>query len=141
MFKLKKGCEMKITLKIASAIALLLFTLTGCGTGAIYNVPEKPLAVNSQNITQEDVFKAIFRAGAGLGWQIVKKEDGVAMGTLYLRSHTAVIEIPYTANSYSIQYKSSVDLNYNAEKQTIHTNYNGWIQNLDKAIQIQVSTL
>lgn len=66
-------------------------------------------------------------------------KPGVLEGTLNLRSHMAKIEIQYNNNSYSILYKDSSNLNYDGTK--IHSNYNGWIQNLQKAIQVQLNTL
>ena len=56
-------------------------------------------------------------------------------------SHTAIVEIPYTTKTYSIIYKDSTNLKYDAEKQTIHENYRGWIQNLDNAIKSRLSGL
>jgi hypothetical protein len=50
-----------------------------------------------------------------------------------------VVDIPYSAKSYSITYKSSSNLNYDGT--TIHSNYNGWVQNLHKAINTQLNTL
>ena len=76
---------------------------------------------------------SIIRAGTALGWQIREEGPGKLVGTLMLRSHTAVVEIPYSAVSYSIQYKSSIDLNEGDGQ--IHRNYNGWIENLDRDIR------
>lgn len=92
-------------------------------------------------MTQDDVFKAIARAAGGLGWIVQKQSDGVVQATLNIRDHQAVALINYSATDYSIQYKSSVNLNYDASEQTIHSNYNGWIQNLDNAIKLQISLL
>jgi hypothetical protein len=66
-------------------------------------------------------------------------EPGKILGTLYLRSHMAQVDIPYSKSSYSILYKNSDKLNYNEGK--IHSNYNGWIQNLDRGIKTQLSLL
>jgi hypothetical protein len=61
---------------------------------------------------------------------------GKLAATLHLRTHTAEVEIPYSVTSYSIIYKSSVDLK---EKDgQIHKNYNGWIQNLNRGIDTQL---
>ena len=54
-----------------------------------------------------------------------------------LREHTAVVDIPYSARSYSIVYKRSDKLN--EMNGTIHSNYNGWVQNLDRAIRTEMS--
>jgi hypothetical protein len=56
---------------------------------------------------------------------------GRMVGTLVLRTHTAVVDIAYSTTSYSVTYKSSVDLQEANGK--IHKNYNGWITNLNKA--------
>ena len=61
------------------------------------------------------------------------------MGTLNVRSHQAVVTIPYTTKTYSILYKDSSNLKYDAEKQTIHENYTGWIQRLDGAIRSRLT--
>ena len=45
----------------------------------------------------------------------------------------------FIKGSYSIDYKNSLNLKYDSTKNTIHKNYNGWIQNLDNAIQVQLS--
>jgi hypothetical protein len=58
------------------------------------------------------------------------------VGTLMLRSHTAVVEIPYSATSFSIKYRSSINLDQSGGN--IHKNYNGWIQNLYKGINTQL---
>jgi len=55
-----------------------------------------------------------------------------------LRKHVAVVEIPYSSKSYTIRYRSSENLD---EKDgVIHKNYNGWIQNLTRGINAQLSS-
>ena len=66
-------------------------------------------------------------------------EPGHIVGTLHLRKHMAIVDIPYSTNSYSILYKDSAQLDYNGD--TIHQNYNGWITNLNNAIQQGMRTL
>ena len=46
-------------------------------------------------------------------------------------------DIPYSTARYSITYKSSENLQ--AANGTIHKNYNGWIQNLTRGINAQLS--
>ena len=50
-----------------------------------------------------------------------------------LRDHVAVVDVRYTATTYSITYKDSTNLNYRDGQ--IHKNYNGWIENLDRDIR------
>src|SRR5436853_88263 len=82
--------------------------------------------------TAPQVRQAIVTAGTALGWKIADAGPGKLQGTLSLRTHTAVVEIPYSATKYSILYKSSEGLGESGG--TIHGNYNGWVQNLDRAI-------
>ena len=58
-----------------------------------------------------------------------------------LRTHVAIVDVTYDTSTYSIQYVDSTNLNYNESKGTIHKNYNGWIQNLENAIQRELSAL
>lgn len=126
--------------KILLVMVMGLFVFVGCTSKNIYNVVDNPISVK-KGITEEQVYKAIKTAGIGLGWQITKVESGLAQGQLNLRSHVAIVEIPYNTASYSIKYKNSTNLNYNADKNSIHRNYNGWIQNLDNAIKTQLNAL
>jgi len=120
---------------IPGALALLLVACTG---QPIRNVENAPINVSSPNYDLSDVTKGIQRAGAGLGWQMKEATPGHIVGTLYLRSHVAVVDIVYTLDEYSINYKTSTNLNYDAGNGTIHKNYNGWIQNLTNAINAQL---
>ncbi|HIL87055.1 MAG: hypothetical protein ABGW72_00200 [bacterium] len=119
-----------------SVIVVSLALLVGCGTAPVRNVDSAMIPGENSISTVE---KAISRAGAGLGWVMTKKSDGNIVGKLALRSHLAVIDITYDKSSYSIKYVDSTNLNYSGGE--IHTNYNGWISNLQKAINIQLSIL
>jgi hypothetical protein len=48
-----------------------------------------------------------------------------------------VVDIFYTATTYSIQYRSSINLDESGGQ--IHKNYNGWISNLVKGINTQTA--
>jgi len=116
---------------------------TGCPasrTAPVYNISNTPISsVSNRSVSSAEVMKAIKRAGLGLGWRMAEKGPGKLEGTLHVRKHMAKIEIPYNSSGYSITYKDSLELNYDGAK--IHNNYNGWIQNLDRAIQAQLSAL
>jgi len=128
-----------VMVSIAFVLSLAFF---GCGTPPVYNVNNSAVVVPAdKKATMADVEKAIMRAGGGLGWIMKKERDGLLKGTLTLRTHTAVVAITYNVQEYSINYESSVNLNYDPANNTIHSNYNGWIQNLNKAIQVQLGLL
>ena len=120
---------------------LVLVAVMGCrGGGQIYQVKDAPIqTATGKEPTMDDVQKGIIAAGVGLGWQMQIAKPGEIVGTLNVRSHQAVVSIPYTTKQYSILYKDSNKLNYNADKQTIHANYSGWIQRLDGAIRSRLT--
>jgi hypothetical protein len=126
--------------RILSAFAVACLTIvvmTGCrGAGQIYNIADAPVSTaTGKELTMEQVQKAIVEAGLSLRWIMSPDKPGHILGTQNARSHTAVVDITYTTKSYTITYKDSVNLNYNADKQTIHEAYSGWIRNLDNAIK------
>ena len=121
---------------IIPAVALLLI---GCrGNLPVNDIASAPITT-PRPATLEDVQKAIIRAGAGLGWQMVPRGPGKVEGTLNVREHRAVVDVSFDAKTYSIKYKDSTNLNYDGT--SIHAQYNTWINNLDKAIRTQLSVM
>ena len=118
-------------------IGILALALAACArTAPIYSVSNAPVVVSSGNHNATDVKNAILRAGSSLGWQIREVEPGHIVGVLSIRTHTAEVDIYYNAQTYSISYRDSNNLNYDGTN--IHSNYNGWVQNLDNAIKNQL---
>ncbi|BAS68333.1 hypothetical protein [Bathymodiolus septemdierum thioautotrophic gill symbiont] len=117
-----------------SIVMVSLALLVGCGSKPVKNIDNSTISGVSSISSVEN---AIIRAGAGLGWIIKKKNSGHMVGKLALRKHVAIVDITYTKNSYSIKYKDSTNLNYDGTN--IHSNYNGWIQNLQNAINVQLN--
>ena len=129
MFRISRGVAV-----LAAATAL-----TACSTLApIQNVENVPVSSSAnRQLTPAEVRGAIVRAGAGLGWIMKDTGPGMISGTLILRTHTAEVQIPYSATSYAIVYKSSINLQEAGGK--IHRNYNGWVQNLNRGINAQLA--
>jgi hypothetical protein len=121
------------------AIIFIAVLLGACRTATVYEVKDAAVVSNAPKISKDDVRKAIVRAGSGLGWQIKDNGPNALIGTLMLRDHVAIVDIPYSEKHYSINYKNSTNLNYDGT--TIHSNYNGWVQNLSKAINVQLGTM
>lgn len=127
--------------------AVLLFfcvasvAMMGCrGGGEIYNVKDAPvMTATGSSPSLEEVQKAIITAGAGLNWSMAVVKPGHIVGTLNIRSHQAVVDIMHNTKTYSITYKDSTNLKYDAEKKTIHENYRSWIQHLDNAIRSRLT--
>lgn len=120
------------------AAMVVIVAVTGCTVAPILNVSEAP-AINAsgKSLSHEQVRGAIVRAGAALGWQMKDEGANMLVGTIQLRTHSAVVAIPYSAGTYSVKYRSSTGLDENGG--TIHKNYNGWIQNLTRGINAQLS--
>jgi hypothetical protein len=131
---------MKHIFKLGAIAIILVAIFAGCRSGAVYNVNQNPVTVKPST-TDDQLFKAIKLAGLNLGWQVSKVKPGLAQAQLFLRDHMALVEIPYSKENFSINYKDSSNLNYDPAKGTIHSNYNGWVQNLRSAIALQMSAL
>lgn len=122
------------------AAAAVLLAVSACIIAPIYNVTDAPVTTAAgKSLTATQVRQAIVTSGAALGWKIVDAGPGRLEGTLALRTHTAVVEIPYSASKYSIVYKGGENLQ--AANGSIHKNYNGWVQNLDRGIRATLATL
>jgi hypothetical protein len=117
-------------------LAASFVVLAGCRSAPIHEVVAAPVAA-TKPLTMEAVQKAIVTAGQGLGWQMEPRNPGTITGILDLRTHRAVIEVTYDTKTYNIKYKDSSNLDYDGKN--IHKNYNGWVENLDKAIRVQLA--
>lgn len=126
-----KSAAFRIVILLVAGLAL-----GSCRSAPVYIVNSSSLAT-SPNATLEQVASAIQRAGISLGWQMIEKGPSEMEGRLNLRSHVAVVSITFDTKQFSIFYKDSTNLNYDGT--TIHKNYNGWVQNLEKAILAQSS--
>ena len=130
---------MRNMLPAAMAIAVVL-AVVACVQKPIYNVQNAQVTTSTgKTLTAPQVRQAIMTAGTALGWTVVDAQPGKLEGTLNLRTHSAVVDIPYTASSYSILFKRGDNLN--VEGDMIHKNYNGWVQNLDRGIRAELSRL
>jgi len=125
---------------VAARVVLVAFAaaaLAGCAIQPVHNVKDAPVVTaGGAPATATDVQKGIERAGAALGWRTHPVRPGLIVATLQTRSYTAVVDITYDANTYSITYNNSANLNYDGTN--IHRTYNGWVQNLDRVIRSQL---
>lgn len=122
-------------------LGLAIVLTTACAVDPL-NIKDAPIkTLSGKELTLQQVTKAIVLAGMGLKWEMQVSEPGHIVGTLNLRNHQAVVDIPYDTKTYNIVYKSSKNLllvDGNGRTMGIHPNYNGWIENLDNAIRTQV---
>jgi hypothetical protein len=126
---------MKKLMWVVAAFAML--AAAGCNTmQPVQDVVDAPIVSEGKQLSMADVQRAIQRAGVGLGWQMKPVKPGQLTGQLDLRTHRALVDITHNTKTYSIKYRDSTDLA--AKDGQIHRNYNGWVQNLDKAIRAQL---
>ena len=125
----------RIVFAVVVSAALLLGA--GCATKGIYNVSNAPVATAPRRIRRRMRSSRPSSAPApALGWSMKEAGPGKIIGTLNLRTHMAAVDVTYDTKAYSIQDKDSSNLNYDGT--SIHNNYNGWVQNLDKGIRTQL---
>ena len=124
---------MKKVIRWAAAIAVI-GALAGCARTAPI---EQIQTTVSAGHTEAQVKKAIIKAGAQREWIMSDAGPGVIKARQQSRDHVAEIKITYSATSYSINYDSSLNLMASGGK--IHRNYNRWVHNLDKDIQINLA--
>lgn len=121
----------------ALAVLAAVVVIGACaGTQPIYNVANTPFPTGGKSLSMDEAQKAIIRAGTRLGWQMQPTRSGLISGRIALRTHVAMIDVEHDTRTFSIKYKDSTGLN--AQGDMIHKNYNGWIQNLEKAIRTEL---
>jgi hypothetical protein len=125
-------------------VFLLVFPLAACvRQSSLVNVYDAPVTwTGGSSPATAKVKNAILAACMSRGWEAREVRPGLISASLSARGkHTAVVEIPFSGTSYSIIYKDSVNLRYNAAKQTIHSQYNTWIHNLRHDINVRLAQL
>lgn len=120
---------------ILAFIAIAMCFATSCRKAYIQNINNEPIPYVSpeKKLSQEQIEKAIVVGGSRLGWSIVKAKPNLMVGTLNIRKHQVQVDITYTDESYSINYRDSTNMKSDGTK--IHRNYNAWVKKLDDAIR------
>lgn len=124
---MKKICKWLTAFVVVGALA-------GCArTAPIDNIQTSVGAGYSET----QVKNAIFKAGVEREWIMNEAGRGVIKARQQSRDHVAEVRINYSASGYSITYDNS--LNMQASGGKIHRNYNRWVNNLNKDIQVNLS--
>ena len=100
-------------------------------------------AVVQDNFTIKDMREAIHYGCLEKNWKATDINANTIEATITVRNkHTVVVTIPYTATTYSINYKDSVNMNYKPHSDgtfSINRSYNNWVNNLDNAIRTNIA--
>lgn len=132
------------SLKQLIFLVVIMVVFVGCRTTPVFNVENADInTVSSKEPTLEDVTRAIVSASANSNppWNMQVVKPGHIVATLHNRTHMAQVDIQYTTKGFSITRKDSSNLKYDAEKGTIHTGYNKWVQLLQSNIGAKLSLL
>lgn len=126
-------------LKFLTAILVAFVVLIGCrSTVPIMNIED---AMVADSVTKDEVRSAIIEAASKRGWIVSEVNDNELQATLNLRTHKAVVRIPYSDKAYSIVYVSSKNLD--TKNNRIHASYNRWVSNLNNDVHalLQIEAL
>jgi hypothetical protein len=119
--------------KFSQLALILTFALLGsaCATGRVIEPKAVPIGVAK---TLPQIAKAITAGGADKGWQAKPEGSNRILLTLNSRSYVVRVTVEYSQDEYTVRYKDSENLEYNAEKNSIHKKYFHWVRNLEGAI-------
>jgi len=128
---------------VRGLLLVTLIAVAGCRMNPIYNangVNYVQPATAKKNLSLGEYKNAIIRAGTRRNWQFEEIGPGHLLGKVNVRNkHFATVDVTFDTEAFSINYKSSQNLNYDADTKNIHPNYNKWIQNLQNDIQQEVT--
>src|SRR5258706_1555824 len=117
------------------ALGAVLLAVTACKTTVVHNVPRTAFAAPVSGNVKE-VGEAIWAAGRREGWRVREIEPGDIRAEKNLRTHRALVRIGYDTQGFDITLLEADGLQYDGHH--IHTAYNEWIAQLEKAIQDEV---
>lgn len=122
-------------------ICALVLCCIGCNKQGVTNVHNMVHGEQSMAGVEACIVTGAHKAG----WQIEKLHGGVFKATYLVKDNQnydqegAIANIHYSRDSYYVEYKSSVMMDYNETRNTIHKDYNKWVRQLDTAIQKELA--
>lgn len=118
-------------------VAGLAASLAACSIREkpVLTVVDSPIATAPDQASISETIDAKLTAR---GWEIMEKTPGKTIAKYSKGNpkedepgHSATIAVVYDADSYSIEYVDSENLDYDEGKGEIHRIYNRWVHNLD----------
>lgn len=116
----------------------------------IVNLDNLPVTtVSGVTPTAAQVRQSIEAAALSRDWEIREAAPGQLVASLSVRGkHTITTDIAYSATTYSIRYRDSVNMKFKAADPAsapvvglIHPFYNRWVDDLDRAIRVSFAKL
>lgn len=129
-------------------VALMSCLLSGC---AVYNsivqqpmyVPEINVSSINNHISTKALKDIIVKSCVQHGWNIDSDTNNVIQATLmHHGKERTVIEIPYSKEKVTINYKESSGMRYEEKTQgeEIHRSYNRWVKTIEMDIRAGLMT-
>ena len=121
-------------MKKIKIIALIVFCLVGFACTRVAPFVNYYDVSAPMGTTEEVMRDSIIKAGEELNWKMKQVSPNKIEATLHVNAkHTAVVNITYDSQKYSIVYSRSENLK-DKGKGTIHKNYNVWVGELQAKI-------
>lgn len=120
-------------------LAALFIADAAARTEAIANFQNLPIKRQMSTLEARD--RIISGAGRHLvrPWTMIDAGDGKLIGRLNVRKHQVVVEVTYSESQYSILYKDSTRLDYDARDRSINAMYNVWVRELQDALDQELN--
>ncbi|WPB57088.1 hypothetical protein [Xylophilus sp. GOD-11R] len=129
-------------LRVLALAALALASWNAVARSVVPIVNYENVPTRSAGVTEAQVRQAIETAARSQQWDIREVAPGRMVATLSVRNkHTVVTDIEYSATTYSVKYRDSVNMKYEPADNApglIHPFYNRWVGDLKSAIGIAI---
>ena len=130
-----------ISVLLVIAIAFAPAALAG-RTEPIKNPSDIPIAWNIvRQPTIEEIGRAVVSGCSHAEWVCGVKKPGEVRAILYVGRHMAECLIEFDTSTFSVKYVNSSTLLYDADKNRIHRNYNLWVTELIRSINVTISAI
>ena len=124
---------------LAGAVALSVVLFAGCKSAPTFEVIAAPIpAPAGKTLTMDEVQKAIVRGIGRAGWQTLPDAPGRVSARYQSGKHSATVGIDYDTKTYNIKMQETSVMRSDG---SVHPSYNTWVQNLDRAIRVELASI
>lgn len=120
----------------------LILSLTACVPIPLQNYDNIPaLGFQNQSLDMKQIERAIYIGAYNQGWSTVRVASGHIVATHIEAPRQVVVDILFDTHSYSINYKSSQDMNFDPATGKIDPRYNRWTADLRDSINTALQSM
>jgi len=125
-------------------VVLMVLACAGCIGGSAYNVrmETEPMRV-LRTLDASKMREAIVRAGQKRDWTVKSERPGCVTLLLLVRGgkHTVTVDVSYTAETFSVAYADSTNMDYVPATGEISRKYIQWVRNLKQDIWCEAGVM